>query len=123
MQVVPSQWAEPFGNVTTEAMMRATAVTASAVGAQPEIVVDGETGFLVSSPRDVNFWTTNLTRLLSNRQLATKMGNAGRDRAISKFSENTRNQRFLEIYNRLQTQYTIANLPLNRLLNNNGKTL
>ncbi len=123
VQVVPSQWAEPFGNVTTEAMMRGTAVIASAVGAQPEIVVDGETGFLVSSPRDVNSWTINLSRLLSNRQLATKMGNMGRDRAISKFSENTRNQRFLEIYNRLQTQYAVADLPKGKWLNNSSQKL
>ena len=100
-------------------MMRGTAVIASAVGAQPEIVVDGETGFLVT-PEDVNSWTINLSRLLSNRQLATKMGNMGRDRAISKFSENTRNQRFLEIYNRLQTQYKAINSPLEESLVNSN---
>ena len=104
MQAVPSQWSEPFGNVTTEAMMRGTAVIASAVGAQPEIVIDRKTGFLVSSPQDVDSWAANLTLLLSDRQLATKMGKAGRDRAIGQFSEKTRNQRFLEIYHRLQTQ-------------------
>ena len=114
VQAVPSQWAEPFGNVTTEAMMRGTTVIASAVGAQPEIVVDGETGFLISSPGDVDSWTANLTRLLSNRQLAAKMGNMGRDRALAKFSENNRNQSFLEIYNRLQEKYAIGDLSLNR---------
>ena len=122
VQVVPSQWAEPFGNVTTEAMMRGTAVIASAVGAQPEIVLDGETGFLVT-PEDVNSWTINLSRLLSNRQLATKMGNAGRDRAISKFSENTRNQRFLEIYTRIQTQYKAIDSPLEESLGNSNQKL
>ncbi|WP_319419448.1 glycosyltransferase family 4 protein [Pleurocapsa sp. FMAR1] len=114
VQAVPSQWAEPFGNVTTEAMMRGTTVIASAVGAQPEIVVDGETGFLISSPGDVDSWTANLTRLLSDCQLAAKMGNMGRDRALAKFSENNRNQSFLEIYNRLQEKYAIGDLSLNR---------
>ena len=114
VQAVPSQWAEPFGNVTTEAMMRGTAVIASAVGAQPEIVVDRETGFLISSPENVESWTANLIDLLSDRQLAVKMGNAGRDRALNEFSENTRNQRFIEIYNRLQAQYTASKIIANR---------
>lgn len=111
VQAVPSQWAEPFGNVTTEAMMRGTATIASAVGAQPEIVVEGETGFLVSPPNKVELWTTNLISLLSDRQRATEMGEAGRDRALKHFSEARRNQRFLEIYRRLQAQYTATLLP------------
>ncbi|MDJ0569951.1 MAG: glycosyltransferase family 4 protein [Pleurocapsa sp. MO_192.B19] len=114
VQVVPSQWAEPFGNVTTEAMMRGTAVIASAVGAQPEIIVEGKTGFLVP-PGDISAWARNLISLLSNSQLAIAMGQNGRDRAISQFSENKRNQRFLEIYSRLQTQY-VANLQLSTRL-------
>ena len=104
VQVVPSMWAEPFGNVTTEAMMRGTAVIASAVGAQPEIVVDGQTGFLVS-PGDVEALAIKLTQLLEDRSLSEQIGKAGRDRALSEFSEDKRNDRFLEIYHRLQAKY------------------
>ena len=118
VQAVPSQWAEPFGNVTTEAMMRGTAVIASAVGAQPEIVVDQRTGFLISTPGDVEAWTTKLTTLLSDRHLTTKMGNAGRDRALNKFSENARNQRFIEIYTRLQTKYKLDCISKKSLIPN-----
>lgn len=100
VQVVPSLWAEPFGNVTTEAMMRGTAAIASNVGAQPEIIRDGETGFLVP-PNDVNALTTALLRLLLNADLAEKMGHAGRDRALNYFSENRCTEQFLEIYQRL----------------------
>jgi len=114
VQVVPSQWAEPFGNVTTEAMMRGTAVIASAVGAQPEIVVDRVTGFLISSPENVESWANNLISLLSNRDLAAQMGNAGQDRALKEFSEDARNQKFLEIYNRLQAKYTASRIIANR---------
>ena len=104
VQVVPSLWAEPFGNVTTEAMMRGTAVIAAAVGAQPEIVADGETGFLVS-PGDIEALALKLTQLLENSSLAEQMGRAGRDRALTEFSEDKRNDRFLEIYRRLQAKY------------------
>ncbi|HHP7231511.1 MAG TPA: glycosyltransferase family 4 protein [Xenococcaceae cyanobacterium] len=110
VQVVPSLWAEPFGNVTTEAMMRGTAVIASAVGAQPEIVVDGETGFLVA-PGDVADLERKLTTLLADRQLASQMGQKGRDRALSQFSEDQRNQRFLAIYNQLRAKYQ-SSLPV-----------
>ncbi|MGB3650255.1 MAG: glycosyltransferase family 4 protein [Rivularia sp. (in: cyanobacteria)] len=97
VQVVPSLWAEPFGNVTTEAMMRGTAVIASATGAQPEIVRDRQTGFLVP-PGDVAALTDALFKLLSNRKLAEEMGQAGRKRAIEEFSEERRTQGFLDIY-------------------------
>jgi len=104
VQVVPSLWAEPFGNVTTEAMMRGTAVIASAVGAQPEIVKADRTGFLVP-PGDIEALATELTQLLQSRELAEAMGQAGRDRALAHFSENRRTERFLALYQRLQKQY------------------
>jgi glycosyltransferase involved in cell wall biosynthesis len=47
IQVVPSVWAEPYGLVTAEAMARGTPVMATAVGATPELIDDGRTGYLV----------------------------------------------------------------------------
>ena len=104
VQVIPSLWSEPFGNVTTEAMMRGTAAIASAVGAQPEIVADGETGFLVP-PGDIEALASKLTTLLSNRELAETMGENGRQRALNKFSEASRDRNFLAIYERIQAKY------------------
>jgi glycosyltransferase involved in cell wall biosynthesis len=43
----PIQWEEPFGLVMTEALACGTPVVASAMGAAPEIVEDGEVGVLV----------------------------------------------------------------------------
>jgi glycosyltransferase involved in cell wall biosynthesis len=45
--LLPSCWEEPFGLVTAEAMACGTPVIAFARGAAAELVVDGETGFLV----------------------------------------------------------------------------
>jgi glycosyltransferase involved in cell wall biosynthesis len=41
-----SQWEEPFGLVMTESMACGTPVIALRRGAAPEVIVDGETGFL-----------------------------------------------------------------------------
>ncbi|NJN86281.1 MAG: glycosyltransferase family 4 protein, partial [Leptolyngbyaceae cyanobacterium SL_7_1] len=114
VQVVPSLWEEPFGNVTTEAMMRGTAVVASAVGAQPEIIGEGETGVLVP-PGDKSALAIALQRLLLNRDLAEKMGQAGRQRALTHFSEDRRTDRFLELYEQIRQPYpqsTPFNPPL-----------
>ncbi|AFY59214.1 glycosyltransferase [Rivularia sp. PCC 7116] len=103
VQVIPSLWAEPFGNVTTEAMMRGTAVIASATGAQPEIVSNNKTGFLVP-PGDVDALADALLKLLSNRELAEAMGEAGRERAMQEFSEEQRTQSFLDIYQEISVE-------------------
>lgn len=50
----PIQWEEPFGLVMIESMACGTPVVAYARGSVPEIIKDGETGFIVnSSPDDV----------------------------------------------------------------------
>jgi glycosyltransferase involved in cell wall biosynthesis len=105
VQVVPSIWDEPFGNVTTEAMMRGTAVIASAVGAQPEIIEEGVTGLLVP-PNDEEALSTALLSILKERDLAEKMGQFGRKRAIERFSEDHRTEHFLEIYQQILTKYS-----------------
>jgi len=45
--LMPIRWPEPFGLVMTEAMACGTPVIAFADGSAPELVLDGETGFVV----------------------------------------------------------------------------
>ncbi|HWP34076.1 MAG TPA: glycosyltransferase family 4 protein [Thermodesulfobacteriota bacterium] len=47
--LVPLDWPEPFGLVMIEAMACGTPVVARPLGAAPEVVVDGETGYLADS--------------------------------------------------------------------------
>lgn len=100
VQVVPSRWAEPFGIVAAEAMMRGTAVIASSSGGLTEIVQDGKTGFLVL-PEDANALTEALLHLLQNRDLAEQMGKAGRKIALTHFSEGIFVEKFICLYQHL----------------------
>lgn len=45
--LVPIRWAEPFGLVMAEALACGTPVVAFGLGAAPEVVEDGHTGFIV----------------------------------------------------------------------------
>lgn len=100
VQAVPSLWEEPFGNVSTEAMMRGTAVVASAAGGQTDIVEDDQTGYLVP-PGDAEALAAALRPLLRSRERAEQMGRAGRARALAHFSETRCLDRFLTLYRRI----------------------
>ncbi|HEX9099952.1 MAG TPA: glycogen synthase [Candidatus Dormibacteraeota bacterium] len=87
--VCPSIY-EPFGLVILEAMACETPVVASRVGGIPEIVVEGETGYLVDfDPADLDGFTAKLADrimgLLKDPTLATRMGKAGRERVVQHF--------------------------------------
>jgi starch synthase len=87
--VCPSVY-EPFGLVILEAMACETAVVASKVGGIPEIVVEGETGFLIDyDPDDTDAFTTALAQkveaLLDDTARAKTMGEAGRRRVVANF--------------------------------------
>lgn len=90
---------EPFGIINLEAMACETAVVATAVGGIKEVVVDGETGFLVPidqmeespfEPRDPEKFARDLAarvnQLIADPELCAKFGRAGRERAEAKFS-------------------------------------
>ncbi len=96
--VCPSIY-EPFGIINLEAMACETAVVASAVGGIKEVVVDGETGFLVplEQMKESPFEATNpekferelaarVNLLMKDRQLRERFGRAGRKRAEENFS-------------------------------------
>jgi glycosyltransferase involved in cell wall biosynthesis len=82
--VVPSIWEEPFGLVAVEAMASGRPVCASRAGGLPDIVVDGETGFLFDR-EDSEALARCLARLLDSPDLRRRMGEQGRARAETEF--------------------------------------
>ncbi len=97
VQVVPSRWAEPFGLVAAEAMMRGTAVIAAASGGLTEIVRTEETGQLVP-PDNVPALSDALLRVLSDRLLALRWGQAGREVAQAEYRHELFVDRILAVY-------------------------
>ena len=68
-----------------EAMAAGVPVVASSVGGIPEVVVDGASGFL-AAPGDTTTLQRVLRKLLLDRQLAARIGAAGRDTVRARFA-------------------------------------
>ena len=78
--VAPSLLPESFGIVALEAAAAGKPTIASALGGLADVVVDGETGFLVP-PGDVEGLRGALERLAGDPALRERMGEAARARA------------------------------------------
>lgn len=94
--VCPSIY-EPFGLINLEAMACGTPVVASRVGGIPEVVVDGETGWLVE-PGDPVALAAALRTALADPGRARRMGEAGRRRVEAHFSWDRIAARTLDVY-------------------------
>jgi glycogen synthase len=88
---------EPFGLINLEAMACGTAIVASRVGGIPEVVVDGETGWLVP-PGDPRALGDALRRALAEPERAARMGAAGRRRVETYFSWDRIAEQTLAVY-------------------------
>jgi nucleoside-diphosphate-sugar epimerase/glycosyltransferase involved in cell wall biosynthesis len=83
--VVCSPWYEPFGLVPLEAMACGVPVVASAVGGLQDTVANGVTGVLVP-PQDPDRLAEAVRPLLDSADLRHRFGQAGLDRARSRYS-------------------------------------
>lgn len=84
MSVLPSR-SEGLPNVVLEAMAVGVPVIATAVGGVPEVVVDGVTGLLVPAA-DPSVLAAAIERLLAEPALAARLGAAGRQLVVERFS-------------------------------------
>jgi glycosyltransferase involved in cell wall biosynthesis len=88
---------EPFGRVLAEAMAAARPVVAVRSGGIPEIVEDGETGYL-TGVGDVDALSAAVVRLLLDRPLRDRLGSAGRRRAQRMFGIDAHADRVMSEY-------------------------
>lgn len=83
-----------------EAMAASRPVVATAVNGCPELIADGDTGFLVP-PGDTSAWARSVLTLLEQPDLAEEMGKRARQRVEQQFSVQATTERTIELYQRL----------------------
>jgi glycosyltransferase involved in cell wall biosynthesis len=91
---------EGFGMAGLEAMAQGLPVVATSVGGLPEIVKDGQTGYLVP-PSDVMALAGRLRLLIPDSEHRRAMGAAGRERARNHFSVDRMVAEIAAIYDSL----------------------
>lgn len=94
--VLPS-WAEALPTVLIEAGAASLPVVATDVGGAAEIIVEGETGYLVEKG-DVNAFAARLIEVIQDPKLARQMGEAGYDRVTNIFSLDNQAKNTLDFY-------------------------
>ncbi|MCU1237273.1 MAG: glycosyl transferase, group 1 [Candidatus Solibacter sp.] len=92
-----SRWEEGFGFVIAEAMASARPMVGTRVGAIPELVRDGISGYIVDR-RDPAALAARILDLLRDPALRRRMGDAGREFALRNFNAETNIAEFLKLY-------------------------
>lgn len=90
---------ESFGLAALEAMACEVPVVATAVGGVPEVVTDGETGYL-SAIGDVEKMAADAARLLTDDELRLTMGRRARESAVARYNTDLIIPQYVEFYER-----------------------
>jgi glycosyltransferase involved in cell wall biosynthesis len=80
-----------------ESMAHGLPVVATLVGGNPEIITDGQTGYLVP-PGDADSLADRIVRLLLNADLRRRMGSEGRARIGCRFRMQDIAEQYLDVY-------------------------
>jgi len=100
--IMPSKktktWEEQYGMVLVEAMASGLPIVAYDTGAISEVL--GETGIMVKE-NDIVFLIRNLKKLISDKDLRTKIGRIERKRAKLEFDSIKTNKKITEIYKKI----------------------
>jgi len=97
--LLPSE-SESFGMAALEAMASEVPVIATASGGLPEVVDDGETGYLLPVG-DIDGMAQRSLEILRNDDLRKRMGKRGREVAVELFDEQKIVPHYRELYDRV----------------------
>jgi len=98
--VVPSLWPEPSARVIIEGMSLGKAVIGTNHGGTPELIKDGETGFLVKAG-DAKVLAQKIIAVLENDNLRQKIGLAAKKEAWRRFDSVLIAKKHEEFYNQV----------------------
>jgi sugar transferase (PEP-CTERM/EpsH1 system associated) len=102
-----SSTSEGISLTLLEAMSCCLPVVATNVGGNPEVVKDGETGFLVP-PKNPELFSEKLLMLIQDKKIREKMGVAGRERVMQHFSISQTAKKYVKLYTQVQMNNTYA---------------
>lgn len=102
---VLTSFAEGFSNSILEYMAAGKPVVATNVGGAAEAIVEGETGFLVSSDNDAEL-ANRLIELLADEDKAERFGKRGREICEAKFSTESQLNETLKLYQKYAERVT-----------------
>lgn len=95
--VLPSILPDPFPTVILEAMASGKPVVATAQGGANEMILEGETGLLISWD-DAESASASISALVKNEVLRKEMGKNGRSRVLEKFSPEAFQRNFIRLF-------------------------
>ena len=104
--VVQKSLVEGFGLTVTEAMWKARPVIASRVGGIQDQIVDERDGLLIDDPYDLDALAAAMARLLDDRELADRLGAAGRARVHDQFLGDRHLAQYVDLFERLASMST-----------------
>ncbi len=107
-----SRWEEVFGSMSAEAMANGKPVVATRVGGIPELVSDGESGYLVERG-DAEAMSARVMGLLSSADTRLRMGEAAREIVARKFDMKANVAQLIESYGVVSEAQASARAAIN----------
>lgn len=95
--LIPSIWYDNLPNTALESFQYSKPVIASNIGSLPELVIDGENGYLFN-PSDEEDLIKKI-KMLDDDKLVKKMGEASRRRLENRFSPNAHYEALMKVFN------------------------
>ena len=98
--VIQKSLREGFGLTVTEALWKARPTIGGDVGGIPLQIIDGTTGYLVSSPEEA---AQRCKEILSDPELGKRLGRAGKEHARAEFLMPRLLRDYLKLFNELES--------------------
>lgn len=104
---VQSSFTEGLPNVILEAQAAGVPVVATSVGGTPEVIEDGQTGWLVP-PGDATALAERITRLLADDLIRARFSRQGRANVEDRFSFTAQSQLYKDLFAKLPGKFPAA---------------
>jgi glycosyltransferase involved in cell wall biosynthesis len=106
--LVQPSWHEGWGYNVLESACSGVPAIGTRISATVDAILDGKTGLLVPV-KDPKTLALAIERLLIDRELRRRLGDAARERALREFSQDTISPLLLDEYHRLLNERTSTN--------------